>query len=398
MVSGYGRVVSRGQAAAIFTAILCALSLSAGPAQAQTGTGEATTERAAALSVSVAPPEQQDWPVKVPATGWLEPWQEAVISAEVGGQRIDSLNVDVGDEVTKGQVLATFATDQLETTIRQQKAALESAQAALDKASADLLRAQRLVDSGAVSQTQISDYGTTRQEAQATFDQAEAALAASQLDLSHTKVLAVDDGTISSRSAALGAVVTTGTEMFRLIRQNRIEWQAEVPLRGLRGIGPGTKVSIPTPFGEVEGKVRLVGPTVSQENGRVLVYVALPEEDRRLPIRPRPGILVSGFLVTGETPALTVPATAVTLRDGFAYVYTLNAGDTPTVTRRRVETGRRQDDRIEITSGLEADQQVVQSGGAFLADGSVVRVVPAPAPVPDTAAASPAPATTEASK
>jgi multidrug efflux pump subunit AcrA (membrane-fusion protein) len=82
--------------------------------------------------------------------------------------------------------------------------------------------------------------------------------------------------------------------------------------------------------------------------------------------------MISGRFQTGEDSALHVPSSAVVLQDGFSYVFVLEDGDT--VRRQRVETGRRQDNRVEITSDLKSDAQVVQSGGAFLTDGSRVRV------------------------
>ncbi|MCX7889722.1 MAG: hypothetical protein N2422_08355 [Rhodobacteraceae bacterium] len=90
---------------------------------------------------------------------------------------------------------------------------------------------------------------------------------------------------------------------------------------------------------------------------------------------PKTGILVTGSFILDQTKALTLPASAITLKDGFSYVFVVQPGDTATVLRERVETGRRRGDRVEILSGLARDAQVVLAGGAFLSDGSVVRVV-----------------------
>ena len=102
------------------------------------------------------------------------------------------------------------------------------------------------------------------------------------------------------------------------------------------------------------------------------VYVTL-QPDPGMP-QPKTGILASGYFELDRTDALTVPATAVVMRDGFSYVFIVTDTNQPTVTRKRVQTGRRQDDRIEIVSGIERTDKVVTSGGAFLADGSSVRV------------------------
>jgi len=337
----------------------------------------AATGSAAALTVSVTKPESSQWPVLIPASGRLAAWQEAVIAAEVGGMRIIDVRADVGEEVKKGDLLVQFADDTAQAELKQQQASVEQAEADLDQAVANADRGRRLTGSGAISSQQTTEYLITERKAKAALSSSQAALASAQLTLDRTKIHAIDDGVISERSASLGKVVTAGEELFKLIRQNRIEWQAELPVKRLADVKEGTKAIIPTPLGDVGGEVRLVSPATSTASGRVTVYVAL-RPAAGMP-SPKTGLLVSGNFEFDPTDALTVPATAITLRDGFSYVFVVNMTDQPTVTRKRVETGRRQGDRIEILSGIEQSDEVVIAGGAFLADGSVVRVVEAQA-------------------
>ena len=365
-------------------ALACVVCLAFTPAgRAQDATQ--TTAGAAALTVSVTKPEVSQWPVLIPASGRLAAWHEAVISAEVSGLRIIGINADVGATVKKGELLVQFDAETAQAELEQQQASVEQAKADLDQAVANADRARGLTGSGAISAQQTTEYLITERKSKAALASSKAALASAQLTLDRTKVYANDDGVISERSASLGKVVTAGDELFKLIRQNRIEWQAELPVKRLADVKEGTKAVIPTPLGDVRGEVRLVSPMSSTANGRVTVYVAL-QPAVGMP-QPKTGILVSGNFEFSATDALTVPATAVTLRDGFSYAFVLNATDQPTVTRKRVETGRRQGDRVEIVSGIDTTEEVVVSGGAFLADGSVVRVV-------DTVAA----AETEATK
>jgi len=365
-------------------ALACVVCLTFTPAgRAQDATQ--TTAGAAALTVSVTKPEVSQWPVLIPASGRLAAWHEAVISAEVSGLRIIGINADVGATVKKGELLVQFDAETAQAELEQQQASVEQAKADLDQAVANADRARGLTGSGAISAQQTTEYLITERKSKAALASSKAALTSAQLTLDRTKVYANDDGVISERSASLGKVVTAGDELFKLIRQNRIEWQAELPVKRLADVKEGTKAVIPTPLGDVRGEVRLVSPTSSTANGRVTVYVAL-QPAVGMP-QPKTGILVSGNFEFSATDALTVPATAVTLRDGFSYAFVLNATDQPTVTRKRVETGRRQGDRVEIVSGIDTTDEVVVSGGAFLADGSVVRVV-------DTVAA----AETEATK
>jgi RND family efflux transporter MFP subunit len=365
-------------------ALACVVCLAFTPA-GRTQDATQTTAGAAALTVSVTKPEVSQWPVLIPASGRLAAWHEAVISAEVSGLRIIGINADVGATVKKGELLVQFDAETAQAELEQQQASVEQAKADLDQAVANADRARGLTGSGAISAQQTTEYLITERKSKAALASSKAALASAQLTLDRTKVYANDDGVISERSASLGKVVTAGDELFKLIRQNRIEWQAELPVKRLADVKEGTKAVIPTPLGDVRGEVRLVSPTSSTANGRVTVYVAL-QPAVGMP-QPKTGILVSGNFEFSATDALTVPATAVTLRDGFSYAFVLNATDHSTVTRKRVETGRRQGDRVEIVSGIDTTEEVVVSGGAFLADGSVVRVV-------DTVAA----AETEATK
>lgn len=295
-----------------------------------------------------------------------------MISAEVSGQRLETVNVDVGDVVSKGDVLATLFRETLENDIRQLEASLDSAEAELEQASDNAERARKLQGGASISEKQISEYLITERKAQAAVTSAEAKLASARLDLDRTQILAVSDGVIAEANAALGDVVSEGEELFRLIRDGRIEWQAEVPLTKLLKIDVGTPLRIPTPIGDVHGTVRQIAPDVSKTNGRVIVYVTVDEPEDGP--NPKSGIMVSGVFEIGASEAITVPSSAVVLQDGFSYVFTMNEGDPATVSRRRVETGRRQDDRVEITGDFPVDAEIVRSGGAFLSDGATVRV------------------------
>ena len=330
------------------------------------------SKRTAALTVSTAEPQILQWPVTIPASGRLAAWQEAVIAAEVSGMRIVDVKVDIGNAVKKGDLLVQFSADSAQAALEQQQATVEKAEADLDQAVANADRARGLNGSGALSEQQVTEYLITERKAKAELSSAKAALTSAQLTVDRTKIYAIDDGVISERAASLGKVVTAGEELFKMIRQNRVEWQAELPIKRLFDVKVGTKAVIPTPSGDVRGEVRLIAPTTSTDSGRVTVYVAL-HPDAGMP-QPKTGILVSGYFEFDNSDALTVPASAVIMKDGFSYAFIVSSTAVTTVTRKRVETGRRQDDRVEVVSGIDKTEQVVASGGAFLADGSAVRV------------------------
>ncbi|NEJ69629.1 efflux RND transporter periplasmic adaptor subunit [Rhizobium phaseoli] len=323
---------------------------------------------APALTVSLTTPAQRDWPETVPASGWLKPWQEAIIASETGGLRITDVLVDVGSVVTKGQTLVQLSQESVLADLRKQEAAVENAKASLSKAKANADRARQLRPSGALSDEKIVEYLADEQTATASLASEEAALDSEKIKLAQTTITAVDDGVITSRSANLGAVVSAGTELFRMVRQQRVEWQAEVSARYLPRISEGLSVRIDGPDGHaIDGKVRLVGPSVSTDTSRAIVYVALPTD-----VRPRTGLYVTGNIEVQTSPALTVPETAIVFRDGISYLFT--SGEDQRVKKVRVETGRRNNGEVEIVSGIDRSAKVVNSGGAFLSDNDLVKI------------------------
>jgi RND family efflux transporter MFP subunit len=333
-----------------------------------------------ALTVTVTQPQPSTLPIRLAANGNIAAWQEASIGTEANGLRLAEVKVNVGDVVKRGQVLAVFSPDTVQAELSQIRAAVTETEAALAEAEANAQRARGLQASGALSAQQVTQYLTAERTAQARLEAQRAALKTQQLRLQQTRVLAPDDGVISSRSATVGAVLPAGQELFRLIRRGRLEWRAEVPATDLAQVKPGQSVSLNAAGGPpVQGKVRMIAPTVDLGTRNGLVYVDLPE-----PGGARAGMFARGEFEIGNAPGLTLPQGAVLLRDGFSYV--LKLGPESKVVQAKVSVGRRVGDRVEITGGLQPQDKVVASGGGFLADGDLVRVVdapPAPAAAPN---------------
>ena len=325
-----------------------------------------------ALSVVVARPQRTTLPVGARANGNIAAWQEASIGTEANGLRLADVRVNVGDVVKRGQVLATFAPESMQVELLQARAAVAEAEATLGDAAANAERAKGLRATGALSEATINQYVTSERTARARLDAQRAALQARQLKVGQTAVVAPDSGVISARSATVGAVLPAGQELFRMIRQGRLEWRAEVPSSDLTQIQPGTRVSV-TPAGgaPIVGTVRTVAPTVDPQTRNGIVYVDLPS-----PGSARAGMFARGEFDIGTSSALTVPQSAVQLREGFSYVFQIGADNK--VTQVKIDVGRRVGDRIEVLGGLAPDARVVATGGGFLAEGDTVRIVDTP--------------------
>jgi HlyD family secretion protein len=371
-------------AAAVVAIVAGAVTVRAADEKADAKAGakdaKATTAKAA-LTVTVVKPQAQDWPMMLSANGNVAAWQEASVGAEANGLRLADVRVNVGDVVRKGQVLATFAPDTVQADVAQSRASVAEAEAALAEAQANGERARMLQASGALSAQQINQLLTAERTAQARLESAKAANASQRLRLGQTQLRAPDDGVISARMATVGAVVPAGQELFRLIRKNRLEWRGEVTQAELSRVKAGAVATIVAPGGErIKGKVRMVAPTIDPQTRNALVYVDLATGGVA-----RAGMFARGEFELGNANALTLPQQSLVLRDGFTYAYRLDAANK--VVQVKLTTGRRSGEKIEILSGVQAEQQFIATGAAFLADGDTVRVVSAPAPAVKAASA-----------
>ncbi|MFO1212719.1 MAG: hypothetical protein U1E74_09535 [Paenacidovorax caeni] len=189
--------------------------------------------------------------------------------------------------------------------------------------------------------------------------------------------MAPDSGVISARTAE-------GRRRGGGCRHRAVPWlrargrleEAPRSRPSSRRIQPGAKVSVTAASGAtVEGTVRTIArPLWIRRTRNALVYVDLPQNTDF-----RAGMFARGDFALGSSDALTVPQEALVVRDGFSYVFVV--GGDQRVQMRKVQTGRRVADRVEVLSGLDAGASVAVRGAGFLNDGDLVRVA-APAAAP----------------
>ena len=300
-----------------------------------------------------------------------------MIGSELSGQRITKVNVNIGDKVSRGQVLAEINNESIRADLATAKANYAEAQAVLTDASATNKRFQQLKNTGAISAREATQYQTSQSTAQARLDAAKAQIDSNQLRLTQSQVIAPDHGVISARTATVGSLAQTGQELFRLIRDDRLEWRAEVTSTDLYKLKQGMTAQITSPDPAqptIKGIVRMIAPVIDPKTRYGLVYVDLPTTDA-----VRMGMFVKGEFDLGEKAALTIPQTALLLRDGFTYVFIVNKDNR--VTQQKVTIGRRLKDRIEVIDLPNNNVKLVASGTGFLADGDLIKIAPA---IPDT--------------
>lgn len=324
-------------------------------------------------AVAVVQPQTAVWPVQVEASGYVMPWQESRIGVEVGGLRLAAVLVGVGDTVSKGQVLARLDAAAVEADVDAAAAQLAEAEATLTQAKATLERARRLVPSGGVSQQELTQYETQKHTADARVSAARAQFKRQQLKLGNATIVAPDDGVIAASSASEGAVVSAGSELFRIIRKGRLELRAEVAGETLLRLAPGQEVTVRSPLGnEVRGRVRQLAPTVDLTTHNGLAYIDLPPG---VPLKA--GLYVRGSIVIGERTVLALPESTLQQRGDAARVLTVDAAGR--VAASEVRLGAHRDGMVEILAGLDARDRVVVADAGAVAVGETVRPEAAPA-------------------
>lgn len=343
-------------------------------ALAACGRGKAAPEAQPTLTVTAGQTTMQRVVQDVVASGAVAAWQEMSLGVELSGIRVERVLVEVGAQVRAGQPLVQLDARSLQVDLRRAEASLAQARANLELARSGAARGESLLARQLISQSNSDELRSNLSKAEAQLQSASAERDAARLRLAYATLRAPDAGVISARSVQPGQIVSAGTELIRLIRRGRLEWRAQLSEAELVRVRPGTPVRVRAPDGnEVPGKVRAVSPALDTSSRTALIYADLPE-----PGALRAGMFAEGRIELGAVDASVLPREAVVVRDGYSYVFVLDAGSR--VAQRRVETGQGAGDGVAIRSGLAPTDRVVIKGAGFLSDGDLVRVVGAAKP------------------
>jgi RND family efflux transporter MFP subunit len=308
----------------------------------------------AAMTITSVRPSTANWPVSIETSGAIYPWQEAVVTPQASGLKLIAIHAGVGDQVKRGQLLASYDTALLQADFDRLKASMQQAEA-------NWQRARQLQGSGSISAQDTLQYQTQAAVARAQ-------LKTTQLQLDYARVSAPDDGVISASSATLGSLSSSTQELFRIIRKSRLEWRGELSAEQLPAVKPGMKATIVLSGSPpVSVTVRQLAPALDNKTRMGLVYVDLPRSAQL-----HAGSYLSGSIQLGHRPALILPAASILLRDGHSYVFRLQPDNR--VRQQAVQTGRRQDDYVEVLSGVQPSDRMVLKGAAFLNDGDLVQL------------------------
>lgn len=291
------------------------------------------------------------------ATATLEADGEAAVVPRVGG-RITAIEVEEGDRVEAGDVLARIDDERL-------KLELARAEADLRRLRQDLERQREMHERDMISTEAF-------ERLQYEFEAQQAGHELARLQLSYTSITAPIDGVVSERMIKVGNMVSTTEPVFRVTALDPLIATLHVPERELSRLAPGQVAALRAdaiPGERFVGVVDRISPVIDAASGTFRVTVELRDPSGRL----RPGMFGRFDIVYDRREqAVLVPVESVLIEDGEASVFVIADGEAD---RRSVEVGYRNNGHYEIVTGIEPGESVVVTGQASLKSGARVQVL-----------------------
>jgi len=333
------------------------------------GRGNRGAERgqraAAAIPVKAETVTRQDVHAYLETFARLEAERQVTVLARATGL-VEVLDVEEGDRVREGQILAKLDQEEASLRVRQTRLAHEEAKVNFE-------RYGILHDNRMVSQT---EYEATRLR----YENTKIDLEEAEYSLAQTTIRAPISGIVMRRMVELGDLVRSNQEIVAIADLDLLLVRIYIPERQIYQVHAGQEATISVesvPGRAFGGKIRMISPEVIPESGTV--KVTLETQARGL---LRPGMFAVVRIVTDRHPqALVVPKKALVLETEEDDVYAIEDGVVRSVS---VELGLIEGDRVEILSGLKDGDRVVTVGHDGLKDGTAVRVVGDPTPETDT--------------
>ncbi|WP_298961454.1 efflux RND transporter periplasmic adaptor subunit [uncultured Methylobacterium sp.] len=355
------------------------------------------TETNARLTVAITAARREVVPTVVAASGSLIARREVPVGFEIGGFKVAEVLADIDDRVNAGQVLLRFDTDLLRlqlaqnmasaakagAAVTQAEAAVPDAEANLRVAQGDYERAESLRGSNTISLQVFDQRRGAVDQARARLASAKAAITVAKAELAYAEAMGAETrariekavvrapvaGVISKRVAEAGAVIQQwATEpLFRIIADGEVEMAAEIPDVDVAQIKADQAARVVLAGGSVvDGRVRLVSPIIEGRTRLGTVYISL-KPDPRL----RPGSYARAEISTDQVEAVTVPMSAIEVRNGLATA--LIVGNDGRAERRTLKLGRSAGDLVAVLDGLSLGERVVSGAAGFVREGAMVR-------------------------
>jgi len=309
-------------------------------------------------------------PRTIVASGTVTAWEEVPVGAETGGLTATVVHVDEGAFVRQGQALVQMNDTLLRAQLRQQEASVQTAEANASRDEAALARAQELKEKGFLSQASLDNALADQRASNANLAAARAGLAETRARVEQAVIRAPISGQIISRSVTRGQIIQPGVELFRIVRDGRLELDAQVPETELSLLQPGQTARITSSqTAPSTGTVRIVTPEVNPQTRLGVARISLDPSSGL-----KSGMFARAEIEAGTRSAIAVPNAAVIYRENVAGVYVIAADNTVTFTPVKVLM---RNDTTSSLEGLNEGVRVAVDGAGFLADGDKITIAPA---------------------
>ena len=359
--------------------------------------------------VRLAPASQTSVARMVGATGTLAAEDQVVLGAKVVG-RLSEISVDLGSRVRKGQAIARIDPNDYRLRVNQAEAALQQArvrlglspegtsdsidpeQTALVRQAAAVLKEARLTHDrmvelwdrkliaraeldAAVSQLAVADgrYQDAIEEVrnrQGMLVQRRSELEIARQQLADTAIVSPLDGAVAERQASVGQYLAAGTPVVTLVRLDPLRLRLAVPEReaGMVRSGQAVELTVEGDPNKYRGRVARLSPAISENNRTLMIEAEVPNAQGIL----RPGSFAKAdIVIDAGQQVVTVPRESIVTFAGIDKVLTVAQGK---AVEKRVRTGRRIGEQIEIVEGIAAGERVVVQPGN-LVGGQPVTIV-----------------------
>jgi RND family efflux transporter MFP subunit len=327
--------------------------------------------------VRVVTVEERPGGETVTLTGTVAAQEDVALAFRIGGQLIER-SVNVGDQVSTGQVVARLDPSTWSDAVQTARANRAAALARLVEARNQVERFEPLLPRGFVSRQMFDQAVEARNAAQALVDAAEAQVTTAETQLSYTELMADGPGVVTARGAEPGEVVAAGRMVVRLARKGGRDAVFDVPARvkeqGHADLEVAVAMSTDAKVA-AQGRVREVSPEADPVTRTFQVRVGLSEPPEAM----RLGSTVTGTVLLGGNPGMVIPAAALTASQGAPAVWVMDPA-AGTVALRNVEIAGFELDRVLIAAGLSNGELVVTAGVQSLRPGQRVRLAGAPPP------------------
>lgn len=324
-----------------------------------------------ALRVSVVRPNLQAVSHTLKAVGSFLAEDVVTISAEVDG-RIAQLLVDEGSSLKQGQTLVQLEQERPRLEVQQAKAAIQEARADLTLQQTTLKRQAELLKEQIISQ-QVYDNVVARAElAKARLARAQALLRLARKSLTDTTIESPLQGVITERHVAVGEYIKKGERLLSAIKTHPLKLSFTLPERYAGQIHTDQTVQVSVkayPDRAFSGRIYFINPQVDPQTRALQIKARIDNQQGHL----KPGFFADVHLILDTNPqALVLPQEAIVLHEDKALAYVLHDS---VVQERTIEVGQQFDGKVEILSGLRAEERVVTSGNYSLSDGQAVEVI-----------------------